>query len=178
MTAAAVVIADGFVMVLLYWMLGAHGRAKEQTACGLQGHGFGSAYTQQIDCMLLPNFIEVHHGGTWHSMVLLLLLLQDWDALYRVSGIKSFMAVPIGGAGEVLGLLTIAKQEPGAFNDEWCVAADACCIAAQLLPACCLATGLGACAGNPCCYFLWHCGCSFSTEQCMLSGLVKSLRSR
>jgi transcriptional regulator with GAF, ATPase, and Fis domain len=48
-------------------------------------------------------------------------VLQDWDALYRVSGIKSFMAVPIGGAGEVLGLLTIAKQEPGAFNDEWCV---------------------------------------------------------
>lgn len=29
------------------------------------------------------------------------------------------MAVPIGGAGEVLGLLTIAKQEAGAFNDEW-----------------------------------------------------------
>jgi GAF domain-containing protein len=51
--------------------------------------------------------------------------LQDWDALYRVSGIKSFMAVPIGGAGEVLGLLTIAKQEPGAFNDEWCVPAPA-----------------------------------------------------
>lgn len=48
--------------------------------------------------------------------------MQDWDALYRTSGIKSFMAVPIGGAGEVLGLLTIAKQEPGAFNDEWCVA--------------------------------------------------------
>jgi hypothetical protein len=53
------------------------------------------------------------------------LCLQDWDALYRVSGIKSFMAVPIGGAGEVLGLLTIAKQEPGAFNDEWCVARPA-----------------------------------------------------
>lgn len=48
--------------------------------------------------------------------------MQDWDALYRVAGIKSFMAVPIGGAGEVLGLLTIAKHEPGAFNDEWCVA--------------------------------------------------------
>jgi hypothetical protein len=47
--------------------------------------------------------------------------VQDWDGLYRVAGIKSFMAVPIGGAGEVLGLLTIAKHEPGAFNDEWCV---------------------------------------------------------
>jgi hypothetical protein len=34
---------------------------------------------------------------------------------------RSFMAVPIGGAGEVLGLLTIAKHEPGAFSDEWCV---------------------------------------------------------
>jgi GAF domain-containing protein len=53
------------------------------------------------------------------ALLLLLLLLQDWDVLYRVSGIKSFMAVPIGGAGEVLGLLTIAKQEAGAFNDEW-----------------------------------------------------------
>jgi GAF domain-containing protein len=51
----------------------------------------------------------------------LLLLLQDWNALYRSAGIKSFMAVPIGGAGEVLGLLTIAKHEVGAFNDEWCV---------------------------------------------------------
>lgn len=29
------------------------------------------------------------------------------------------MAVPIGGAGEVLGLLTIAKHEEKAFNDEW-----------------------------------------------------------
>eukprot|EP00775_Hariotina_reticulata_P013923 gene13923-14041_t len=48
-----------------------------------------------------------------------LTLPKDWDVLYRVSGIKSFMAVPIGGAGEVLGLLTIAKQEAGAFNDEW-----------------------------------------------------------
>lgn len=54
-------------------------------------------------------------------LLLLLLLLQDWNALYRSAGIKSFMAVPIGGAGEVLGLLTIAKHEAGAFNDEWCV---------------------------------------------------------
>lgn len=45
--------------------------------------------------------------------------VQDWDVLYRVAGIRSFMAVPIGGIGEVLGLLTIAKHEPGAFKDEW-----------------------------------------------------------
>jgi GAF domain-containing protein len=51
---------------------------------------------------------HTHHDAT-----------QDWDGLYRVAGIRSFMAVPIGVAGEVLGLLTIAKHEPGAFNDEW-----------------------------------------------------------
>lgn len=48
-----------------------------------------------------------------------IMYLQDWEALYRLCGIKSFMAVPIGGAGEVLGLLTIAKHEEKAFNDEW-----------------------------------------------------------
>lgn len=39
------------------------------------------------------------------------------------------MAVPIGGAGEVLGLLTIAKHEAGAFNDEWCVCGPAVSVA-------------------------------------------------
>lgn len=51
-----------------------------------------------------------------------LIWVQDWEALYHLCGIKSFMAVPIGGAGEVLGLLTIAKDEEKAFNDEWCAA--------------------------------------------------------
>uniref|UniRef100_A0A383W413 GAF domain-containing protein n=1 Tax=Tetradesmus obliquus TaxID=3088 RepID=A0A383W413_TETOB len=69
-----------------------------------------------------PFLLDSHTNHIYYSVEndeQALTLPKDWDALYRTSGIKSFMAVPIGGAGEVLGLLTIAKQEPGAFNDEW-----------------------------------------------------------
>lgn len=35
------------------------------------------------------------------------------------AGLRSFLAVPIGMANEATGLLTIAKEAPNAFDDEW-----------------------------------------------------------
>jgi hypothetical protein len=46
-------------------------------------------------------------------------LPKDWAALYKVAGLKSFLAVPIGTAHETLGMLTIAKEGVDAFEDEW-----------------------------------------------------------
>lgn len=46
--------------------------------------------------------------------------------LYHTHGLRSFLAVPIVTANETLGLLTVAKQEPHAFDDDWCAAAAAC----------------------------------------------------
>lgn len=46
-------------------------------------------------------------------------LPKDWAALYQSAQLKSFLAVPIGTASETLGLLTIAKEQANAFDDEW-----------------------------------------------------------
>lgn len=46
-------------------------------------------------------------------------LPKDWAALAEGAGLRSFMAVPIGSPNETVGLLTIAKDKPGAFDDEW-----------------------------------------------------------
>ena len=48
-----------------------------------------------------------------------LTLPKDWAVLYHTHGLRSFLAVPIGTANETLGLLTVAKQQPHAFGDEW-----------------------------------------------------------
>jgi GAF domain-containing protein len=49
-----------------------------------------------------------------------LALPKDWAVLYHTHGLRSFLAVPIGTANETLGLLTVAKQQPHSFDDEWC----------------------------------------------------------
>lgn len=49
-----------------------------------------------------------------------LALPKDWAVLYHTHGLRSFLAVPIGTTNETLGLLTVAKQEAHAFDDEWC----------------------------------------------------------
>jgi hypothetical protein len=46
-------------------------------------------------------------------------LPKDWAALAQHAGLRSFLAVPIGSATETVGLLTIAKDKPGCFDDEW-----------------------------------------------------------
>lgn len=56
-----------------------------------------------------------------------LALPKDWAVLYHTHGLRSFLAVPIGTANETLGLLTIAKQQPHAFDDEWCAARGCAC---------------------------------------------------
>ncbi|KIZ03436.1 hypothetical protein MNEG_4519 [Monoraphidium neglectum] len=48
-----------------------------------------------------------------------LALPKDWAVLYHTHGLRSFLAVPIGTTNETLGLLTVAKQEAHAFDDEW-----------------------------------------------------------
>lgn len=48
-----------------------------------------------------------------------LALPKDWGVLYRAHGLRSFLAVPIGTANETLGLLTVARPEPRAFDGEW-----------------------------------------------------------
>lgn len=50
-----------------------------------------------------------------------LALPKDWAVLYHTHGLRSFLAVPIGTANETLGLLTVAKQQAHAFDDEWWV---------------------------------------------------------
>eukprot|EP00878_Enallax_costatus_P007727 GHUV01008088.1.p1 GENE.GHUV01008088.1~~GHUV01008088.1.p1 ORF type:complete len:865 (+),score=285.58 GHUV01008088.1:142-2736(+) len=92
----------------------------------LASYGTGAAELEKFVVMKgadwSPFLLDSHTNHIYYSVESdeqANLLPKDWEALYHLCGIKSFMAVPIGGAGEVLGLLTIAKHEEKAFNDEW-----------------------------------------------------------
>ena len=47
------------------------------------------------------------------------LLPVDWAALQQGCGLQSFMAVPICAGGAVLGMLTVAGEDPHALQERW-----------------------------------------------------------
>lgn len=55
---------------------------------------------------------------TAHNDEEALQLPVDFQALYR-HGLRSFLSVPVATDHEVLGVLTIAKEEPDGFEVEW-----------------------------------------------------------
>jgi hypothetical protein len=46
-------------------------------------------------------------------------LPDDWQALARASGLRSFLSVPVATEHEVLGALTIAKDDSEGFDVDW-----------------------------------------------------------
>lgn len=46
-------------------------------------------------------------------------LPDDWLELHKKHSLNSFLALPIASGSQTIGMLTVAKEEPGAFDDHW-----------------------------------------------------------
>lgn len=92
----------------------------------LAAHGAGAAELERDVVMKGADWSPFQlEGRTAHLYLSVedeaqaLALPRDWAVLHRAHGLRSFLAVPIGTANETLGLLTVAKPQARAFDDEW-----------------------------------------------------------